>query len=225
MARMSKGRLEKMMTTFGVDDAVSTYRLSGNKPQISGIYQDVGRKDNPQARWRQKVWKHELEPSAGDIRLTFSGAIDATGRVITEVKAIALWLSSSLTGAFFVNKIGVVAGDTTTFSPATGAIAHDASYFYTGSVTHYLGRGQYVSGANAKIIAAPGRAGAAEGYPGAPPFSGSHLLNGGYFTSSADITVTLSGNVGVAGAQNPVPIHGVGKVFLYVYADTYYAPW
>ena len=224
MARISKGRLEKMMTTFGVDDAVQDFRVSGSKPTKAGTHLDIGRKDNPQARWRQKIWKTEVSPSAGDLRLTFSGAIDATGRVITEVKAISLWISGGLTSSYFVDKVGVVAGDIApSLAPATGAIAHDATYFYTGSVTHFRGRGQYVSGANGKLVAAAGRAGAAQGYPGAVPFSASHLVNGGYFTASADITVTLTSSRPSDGDTKP--LSGVGKVILYVYADTYYAPW
>ena len=198
--KTSNGRIEQIMKNY-VDDRMQEHRKETLKPASAGKYHEVSNRHNPTGRWRSKVDKFIVTnvTNATNNVITLSGAINANGRTVYKPQAMTLFISSSLSSSIYVDKIGIS-------GLLNGADTTDPNYFYSSSIDTRHPVKNFVSGTNDKILAMPARM-------GTPQYTEADLINAGYHTSSADITITL----------NDKPATNVGRMVVYLYGDTFWA--
>jgi len=181
------------------------WRQSLRQPVKAGAFIDVYNFGSPKARWRQQIFKYgPLDVLASEQVLNFTGSVPGSALSPLKIEQITLYCETALSESVYVDKVGIEGRGLVDLS--------DTDYFYTGS-THSdaVGGivGNFVSGASSALIAGQARAGAS-GY------TASDLWFGGWFTGSADVTVTL--NKSPTG-DDRFDDGATGSFYLYVYAD------
>jgi len=199
--RISDSRIEAIMKR-SVSDALDGWKQSQRKP-VKGNQLDLYNFGSPKARWRQHVFKYGPLYPTSSIVTTFDDAIPATANAHIKIEGITLYISGALSASVYVDKIGI---------PTNHHHADANYYFYTSSMhsgnQHNNTGINYLSGSGSSVLCHQARASTHQ-------YSSSHLINGGYFTASTDITVRY----------NATPDTAVGSIYLYVYADKFYKSW
>ena len=182
-------------------DALEIHKKTKRKPSFSGGYGEVFNFGSPKARWRQQIFKFgPIDVVDNEQVLTFTGSVPGSPASPVKIEQITVYVETALSESVFVDKVGLV-GRSISFP-------HDDNYFYTGSMTHHNGIGHYVSGAQSALVSGQARAGHAA-------YTVGDIYRGGWFTGSADITVTFNkAPTGTGTAQG-----ATGSLYLYVYGD------
>jgi|TARA_R110000822_G_scaffold73874_1_gene177721 hypothetical protein len=188
----------------GVSDKLENWKQLARKPGKCGGHFELYNFGSPKAKWRQQIFKYgPLDVVHGEQVLNFSGSIAGNPNAPVKIEQITLYCETALSSSVYVDKVGI-----------NGRVLEglsDTDYFYTGSTHAYADNGNvghFVSGAASALIAGQARAGAV-GY------TASDLWMGGWFTGSADVTVTLNKSPTGTGTS----LGATGSFYLYVYAD------